>query len=63
MAKPKWYSPQLSRELVLRLYQKAKAQRVPMTVLTNRLLEEALGSDEPSNTQNVVDNEKITEPN
>jgi len=31
MAKPKWYSPQLTREVVSRLYHKAKAERISMT--------------------------------
>ncbi len=46
MTGPKWYSPQLSREIVSRLYFKAKAERVPMTVLANRIIEEALGPNE-----------------
>jgi hypothetical protein len=37
-----------SREMVGRLYFKAKAQRIPMTVLVNRLIEQALGPDESS---------------
>jgi len=44
MPKIKHYSPQLSRELVHRLYHQAKAEGVPMTVLANRLVEEALGN-------------------
>ena len=50
MTKPKWYSPQLSREIVSRLYFKAKAERIPMTVLVNRLIEEALGPNESIDT-------------
>ena len=46
MAKPKCYTPQLSREIVSRLYFKAKAERVPMTVLANRIMEQALGKPE-----------------
>ena len=38
----KYYTPRLDRALVARLYHEAKAQRVPMTVLTNRLVESAL---------------------
>lgn len=38
----RYYSPRLDRALVSRLYHEAKVQRVPMTVLTNRLLESAL---------------------
>ena len=42
----KWYSPQLSREIVFRLYLKAKAERIPVTKLANRIIEEALGPNE-----------------
>jgi len=42
--KPKWYSPQLSREVVSRLYHKAKAERISMTLLVNQLIEETLES-------------------
>ena len=38
----KWYSPQLSREIVRRLYHRAKFERIPMTVLANRIMEKAL---------------------
>ncbi len=38
----KYYSPRLDRALVTRLYHEAKAQRIPMTVLTNRLVESGL---------------------
>ena len=41
MPKLRHYSPQLSKELVSRLYHQAKAERVPMTVLANRIVEEA----------------------
>ncbi len=42
MAHTKWYSPQLSRDLVSRLYHLAKSERVPMTRLANELLNEAM---------------------
>lgn len=38
----KHYSPEIRRDLVTKLYYRAKAERVPMTKLTNRLLDEAL---------------------
>jgi hypothetical protein len=63
MAKFKWYTPQLSRELVSQLYHRAKSERVPMTVLANRIVEEALGNDKRSNTQVGAENPHITEPN
>jgi hypothetical protein len=42
----RWYSPQLRREIVSRLYHEAKANHVSMTVLANRIIERALDSDE-----------------
>jgi len=42
MAKAKWYSPKLRRDLVTKLYFRAKAERIPMTRLADRLIEEAL---------------------
>jgi len=45
MAKAKWYTPQLRREVVSRLYHRAKAERIPMTRLANRIMEEALGRE------------------
>src|SRR5438045_1756791 len=41
----KWYTPQLSRELVSRLYFKAKAERIRVTVLMNRIVKEALARE------------------
>ena len=38
----RYYSPRLDRALVSRLYHEAKAQGVPMTVLTNRLVTDGL---------------------
>ncbi len=59
MAKPKWYSPHLSRELVSRLYHRAKSERVPMTVLANQLVEKALGNKKRINTPRVTENQHI----
>jgi hypothetical protein len=42
MARAKWYSPQLRRDLVTKLYFRAQAERIPMTRLADRLIEEAL---------------------
>jgi hypothetical protein len=62
MPKIKHYSPQLSRELVHRLYHQAKAKRIPMTVLANRLMEKALGNNKRINRQTVAESQQITEP-
>jgi hypothetical protein len=37
----------LSRQVVSRLYYQAKTERIPMTVLANRIIERALGPNEP----------------
>ena len=42
MPRPAHYSPQIRRDLVTKLYHRAKAEKVPMTTLTNRLLDEAM---------------------
>ena len=63
MAKAKWYSPHLSREIVSQLYHRAKSERVPMTVLANQLLEKALRNEKRINGQTVAEDQHITEPN
>jgi hypothetical protein len=63
MAKAKWYSPQLSREIVSQLYHRAKAERVPMTILANRIMEEALGNKKRTNMRILAGNQHITELN
>ena len=42
MPRAKWYSPQLRRDLVTKLYYRVQAERIPMTRLADRLIEEAL---------------------
>lgn len=42
MPVPKWYSPQIRRDLVKKLYFRAKAEGIPMTKLTDRLIEHGL---------------------
>ena len=42
MARAKYYSPRLTRDLISPLYHAAKAQRVPMTALASRLVAEGL---------------------
>ena len=39
---PKHYSPEIRRFIVSVLYHEAKVRKVPMTVLTNQLLEKSL---------------------
>jgi hypothetical protein len=41
------YSPQIRRDLVSKLYHRAKAEKMPMTKLTNCLLDEALSNVVP----------------
>lgn len=38
----KYYSPRLDRALITRLYHEAKAQRIPMTTLASRLVNDGL---------------------
>jgi len=52
MTRRKWYSPQLSRQLVSRLYHEAKKQNVAMTVLLNGIVQRALSSSETTSAQN-----------
>lgn len=42
MPRAPYYSPQIRRDLITKLYHRAKAEKMPMTKLTNRLLDEAL---------------------
>jgi len=53
MRRPKWYSPQLSRQLVSQLYHEAKKQNVAMTVLLNGIVQRALSSSETTSAQNA----------
>ena len=62
MTEPRWYSPKLARETVRRLYFQAKEQHVPMTVLANRLIEEALGNKKRINTRKTVEDQHLTKP-
>jgi hypothetical protein len=63
MPKQKWYSPQLAREVVSQLYYQAKAERIPMTKLANKIIEQALGNKKRTNTRTAAKNHHITEPN
>lgn len=46
MTTHRYYSPRIDRALITRLYHAAKARRVPMTVLTNQLLDHGLAQAE-----------------
>ena len=48
MPRAQWYSPQLRRDVVSRLYHLAKAERVPMTRLVDQLVNEALARRAPA---------------
>lgn len=45
------YSPRIREDLIPKLYHAAKAKRIPMTTLVNRILEKAL-NDGQEDTQN-----------
>ncbi len=42
MPRPRHYSPAIQRFLVSVLYHEARSQKIPMTQLTNQILEERL---------------------
>lgn len=42
MPTPRYYSPQLRRDLITKLYYRAKAEGIPMTKLANRMIDEAM---------------------
>ena len=42
MARPRYYTPQLDRDLVALLFHAAKARRIPMTRLASSLVREGL---------------------
>jgi hypothetical protein len=46
MPRPKHYSPEIRRFLVSALYHEAKGRGIPMTVLTNQLLQDSLKGTE-----------------
>jgi len=61
MTRSRWYSPQLSRELVSRLYFKAKAEGIPMTRLLDQIVGRAL--DTKNGVEMQTPNESINARN
>ncbi len=61
MPKFRHYSPQLSRELVRRLYYEAKQEQVPMTVLANKLLQQALDYKNQTNKRTMIQDQHTME--
>jgi hypothetical protein len=61
MPKPACCNPQLSREIVTRLYHEAKAEGIPMTKLANKLIEQALGNKKHINAQREVEKRNIAQ--
>ncbi len=59
----KWYSPQLSREIVSRLYFKAKTERIPMTVLANRIMQQALDTEQVIESRRHMDSDLVVSVN
>lgn len=62
MPRPRHYSPEIRRDLVTKLYFRAKVERVPMTKLTNRLLDEALSGVEPQHEPRVAESPTPSAP-
>ena len=52
------YSPRISGDLIPRLYQAAKAKRIPMTTLVNRILEKALNGGDRFGARKIGPNGK-----
>jgi hypothetical protein len=55
MKKPRWYSPQLGRETVRRLYFRARAQGIPMTRLADHIIEQWLDASKVSKCRRDVE--------
>ncbi len=55
MARPRHYSPVIRRDLVTKLYFRAKAERIPMTKLVNRLIDEAMINVIPLDSSRVAE--------
>ncbi|MEA3212324.1 MAG: hypothetical protein QOE70_5381 [Chthoniobacter sp.] len=62
MANARYYSPRLERDLISRLYQQAKAERVPMTALASRLVREGLADQTPETTNVVAEEPPAVDP-
>jgi hypothetical protein len=62
MARPKHYSPQLSRFVVSVLYHEAKHRKIPMTKLTDDLLRQSLQGTEGWITATTLKAADITLP-
>jgi hypothetical protein len=55
--------PAIIAQAVSQLYRHAKAERIAMTKLANKIIEEALGNKKRINRPRVAENQHIKEPN
>ena len=62
MARAKYYSPRLERDLVSQLYHQAQAERVPMTALASRLVREGLAGREHGITSVIAEEPPADNP-
>ena len=62
MARPHHYSPVIRRDLVTKLYFRAKAERIPMTKLVNRLIDEAMANVVSFESCRVAESTRLPEP-
>jgi len=62
MPRPRHYSPIIRRDLVTMLYYRAKAERIPMTKLCNRLLDEAMTNVVPFESSRVAEEPSLPSP-
>lgn len=62
MARPRHYSPVIRPDLITKLYFRAKAEGIPMTKLTNRLLDEAMTTVVPFESCRVAESPPLPVP-
>ena len=62
MARAKYYSPRLARDLISLLYHQAKAERVPMTALASRLVREGLAGRDHEISSVVAEEPSADDP-
>ena len=62
MARARYYSPRLERDLISQLYRQAQAERVPMTALASRLVREGLAGKEHEITSVIAEEPPADDP-
>jgi len=62
MAQSRYYSPRLDRDLISRLYHRARAERIPMTALASRLIREGLANEDRTLSSLVAEEPPAIDP-